>query len=323
MKQLLLLSIILVSIFACDEKSNEIIKPGSSGRINNVLVVVDNNEWKTEVGDSIRNILAKNLVGFPQEEPTFTLTQIALPYFTKILKPSRNIVSFSYGKKNSFSITRDKYATPQIIVSIVAKDKENLLQMLRKHEKEIIHLIREDDFKIYQKKLLKKFWDPNNIETFKNLHAKIKIPYAYRKVQDTANYIWFRKDIPEGYLNIQMYAVPITSKEDMQGDNIIKYRNEYGQKFIPGSEKNMYMTTEDAYTPVRFETKLAGKKAFETRGTWVMKNDFMAGPFLNYSVLDKKNNRFIVVEGFIYAPNIRKRDYMFELEAILKTLEIE
>lgn len=323
MKQLLLLSIILISLFACDANRNEIIKPGSSGRINNVLVVIDNKEWKNEVGDSIRTILAKNLVGFPQEEPTFSLTQIALPYFTKILKPSRNIVSFSYGKKSSFIVTKDKYATPQIIISLIAKDSENLIQLLKKHETEIIHLIRESDFKIYQKKLLKKFWDPNNIETFKNLNAKIRIPYAYRKVQDTTNYIWFRKDIAQGYLNIQMYTVPIETESDLNGENIIKVRNKYGKKFIPGSKEDMYMTTEEAYTPVQFDTQLANKKTFETRGTWEMKNDFMAGPFLNYSVIDKKNNRLIVLEGFIYAPNIKKRDYMFELEAILKTLEIE
>jgi len=48
----------------------------------------------------------------------------------------------------------------------------------------------------------------------------------------------------------------------------------------------------------------------------------MAGPFLNYTVIDKANNRLVVVEGFTYAPSINKRDFMFELEAILKTLKI-
>ncbi len=49
----------------------------------------------------------------------------------------------------------------------------------------------------------------------------------------------------------------------------------------------------------------------------------MAGPFLNYTVVDKSNNRLVVVEGFAYAPATNKRDYMFELEAILKTLKIK
>jgi len=49
----------------------------------------------------------------------------------------------------------------------------------------------------------------------------------------------------------------------------------------------------------------------------------MAGPFLNYTVIDKANNRLIVVEGFVFAPAVNKRNYMFELEAILKTLHIK
>ena len=53
-----------------------------------------------------------------------------------------------------------------------------------------------------------------------------------------------------------------------------------------------------------------------------MKNDFMAGPFLNYTVIDKKNNRLIVFEGFTYAPSVSKRAFVFELEAIAKSMKI-
>ena len=50
---------------------------------------------------------------------------------------------------------------------------------------------------------------------------------------------------------------------------------------------------------------------------------YMAGPFLSYSVIDKAKNRVIVVEGLTYAPSVNKRDYMFEIEAILKTVKIK
>ena len=47
----------------------------------------------------------------------------------------------------------------------------------------------------------------------------------------------------------------------------------------------------------------------------------MAGPFLNYIVEDKPNNRLLVMEGFVFAPSVNKRDYMFELESILNGVE--
>lgn len=99
-------------------------------------------------------------------------------------------------------------------------------------------------------------------------------------------------------------------------------RDSIGKIYIPGGPKDSYMITEVAYSPHIFNVTLTGRKAFEVRGKWEVLGDFMAGLFLNYTVIDEKNNRLVVVEGFTYAPAVDKRDYMFELEAILKTLKI-
>ena len=80
---------------------------------------------------------------------------------------------------------------------------------------------------------------------------------------------------------------------------------------------------DSAGNPVTFDAKIDGKKAYETRGKWEVKNDFMAGPFLNYTVVDKQQNRLIVFEGFTYAPSINKREFVFELEAIAKSMKIQ
>ena len=123
-------------------------------------------------------------------------------------------------------------------------------------------------------------------------------------------------------MELMCYTVPITSEDDENGNNIVNIRNAFGKKNIPGQIEDSYMITEEAYTPHVFEVELNEKKAFETRGKWEVKNVYMAGPFLSYTVVDKPNNRLVVVEGLTYAPSINKRDYMFELEAILKTLVI-
>ena len=105
-------------------------------------------------------------------------------------------------------------------------------------------------------------------------------------------------------------------------NSITASRDTIGKKYIPGSKEGMYMITEAAYSPHIISTKLNNLSAYETRGKWEVKNDFMAGPFINYTIVDKANNRLLVFEGFTYAPNAKKRDYMFELEAIIKTLKI-
>ena len=65
------------------------------------------------------------------------------------------------------------------------------------------------------------------------------------------------------------------------------------------------------------------KFAYETKGTWEVKDDWMGGPFVNYAVRDEKNNRYLILEGFTYAPAVSKRDLQFELESILNSAKIE
>jgi hypothetical protein len=53
-----------------------------------------------------------------------------------------------------------------------------------------------------------------------------------------------------------------------------------------------------------------------------MENDAMGGPFVAHSVVDTINNRVIVVEGFVYAPEKMKRSMIRRLEAALYTLKV-
>ncbi len=324
MKNILLFSGLILLFISCDSKMHEKILVDSSGRMNHILVVINNDDWQGKVGDEIRSSLAKEVVGLPQPEPTFHLNQISPKGFTSFLTSNRNIVFVEYATKNSFTIKRDVYAKPQKIVHIKAKDKEGLIQLIKSNATKIIKTIRNADLKVYQQKNIKKYWSPEKITLFNTLNIKMRIPQTYGNSRDTKEYLWFVKDIPDGYQNILIYSVPITSEADENGENIIVTRDLKGH-YIPGSKpkEGMHIITEEAYTPHRFDTQIDGKKAFETRGKWMMKGDYMAGPFLNYTIVDKKNNRLIIAEGFTYAPNIKKRNYMFELEAILKTLEIE
>ena len=91
---------------------------------------------------------------------------------------------------------------------------------------------------------------------------------------------------------------------------------------MPGPVEGTFMITEEAYTPFVSKTIIDNKPTLVTRSTWEVKNAFMAGPFINYIIEDKQNSRFVVAEGFTYAPSVDKRDYMFELESIIRSIQI-
>ena len=83
------------------------------------------------------------------------------------------------------------------------------------------------------------------------------------------------------------------------------------------------MTTERAYTPFFVLRDMPNVKALETRSLWKIEDAFMSGPFVNYCFLDKTNNRLFVAEGFVYAPSEGKRDYMFELETMIRSISLQ
>ncbi len=69
-------------------------------------------------------------------------------------------------------------------------------------------------------------------------------------------------------------------------------------------------------------SEIDGKFAYETKGIWEVEGAFMAGPFINYAVYDEKNSRYLIIEGFTYAPSVRKRNLQFELESIIRSAKI-
>jgi hypothetical protein len=282
-----------------------------------------NSEWKGDVGDAIRKILTEPVVGLPQPEPLFDITQVPKNNFGAMFKSSRSVLKLGVANQNLFNIASNVYADPQKIITIEGKTKKDLITEINKNIQNTITTFKKADIYSVQKQIIKKYYKIADISTFKKLGYSLRIPKTFNKVEDTGDFVWYRYHLSGGNsMELISYSYPIKSKNDINGNNIVAKRDSIGKKHIPGALKNSYMITEAAYTPHMFQTKLAGFPTIETRGKWEVKGVYMAGPFLSYSVIDKKNNRVIVVEGLTFAPSINKRDYMFQLEAILKTLKV-
>lgn len=138
------------------------------------------------------------------------------------------------------------------------------------------------------------------------------------------NFMWLKKEIISGNTSLLIYQIPLQKLK--QGpdvvENIVKMRDSVG-RYIKGREPNTQMITGEAYAPYFSVTELNGKKTFETKGTWELRNDFMTGPFINYAIIDKAYNRILVIEGFCYSPSNQARDLMLELEAVIKSVQID
>jgi hypothetical protein len=320
-KPIFLILLFSVLVFSCKKEDTDAIRK-TTGKVNNIAVIIDDQQWNGEIGDSIRNKFASSVIGLPQEEPLFTINQYPVKLMEGFMTDSRNIIIVKKGEKNNFVIKKDQYAAPQNVFHISGKTAADILAIIEKNSASIIQIIRQTEIEECQRINKKALLDPRIITTKFRVGLAIPSDYKYT-IQDT-NFIWMKKELVSGNTSLLIYQVPlkaIINKRNLVS-NIIKTRDSIGALYIHGKEPNTDMITEEAYAPYFFTIKLDGKSAYEMKGTWELRNDFMSGPFINYAIIDRENDRVLFLEGFCYSPSKEKRDLMFQLESIIKSVRV-
>lgn len=323
MKKIWILAASAMLLFACKEEKNEKFLPDSVGALNTVSVVIDNELWKGAVGDTLRKYLAAPVDGLPWEEPLFSLKQMPPAVFTDFARTSRHIVLVELDSSEVHGIKDDLYARPQKVAILKAGTQEQLFADIAQYAPQIIKTFKEQEILEAQSRFNRSLNKEKQLT--EGLGISLTMPSIYKIAKQENNFYWIERLIQQGTMNILVYEMPLNSipEDSTRVEAIIRMRDSIGERYVPGREEGMYMITEKAYAPYVFDAEVAGRPAVETKGMWEVKNFFMAGPFINYIVEDKPNNRLLVLEGFTFAPSTNKRDYMFELEAIIKTLRFE
>jgi len=309
-----------ITIVACDNSQNSY-KPISSGNIHTITVVMENMLWKSKVGDHVRKVFASEFLGLPQQEPLFSLKQISPDIFSDFTRSSRNVLIVLKRNRDTLRISKNKYAAPQVVVEILGKNNKEIISQINLHSLKAIKAFKQGEIKEKQRRIKKSILETNEL---KSRHINLTLPSAYKVFKkEDLNKLWFQRETEKGSVNVMVYFIENNNvTEEFNEFKIIKLRDSISKIFVPGRNENSYMKTEEAYKPYFFKTTIKGLKTLETRGTWEVVNDYMAGPFLNYIVQDKKNNRLIVMDGFAFSPSIQKRQYMIELEAIFRSLKV-
>ena len=325
MKKTIAMAFTVIFLIACNnsESKGKRILSSSSGNINNLSVVIDNELWEGSIGEQIRLILGAPVYGLPQEEPLFNMQQMPTVVFSGFATKSRIILKIEKGKQADIKFLKEVFAKPQKLILVSGNTNNEINELLEQNAEKIVAIFKEAEIKENQRRINKSLNTKNNIE--ETLGLTINFSTAYRIAKEENSFFWLRKDIKTGTMNIMLYEMPLgaISKGDDAINDIIKMRDSIGKAHIPGPLEGSYMITEEAYTPYLNETIIDNKPALLTKSTWEVKNAFMAGPFINYIIEDKINNRLIVIEGFTFAPSAVKRNHMFELEAIIRSVQIK
>jgi hypothetical protein len=323
MKPIYITLFALIALVSCNNnETKEAYKQKSVGNINSLQILITDELWDDSVGEEIRNYFAASTEGLPQVEPLFSINQMDPSTFSGFIKSNRLFLHVTIGKEDKFTLVTNEYAKPQTGAIITAKTKQGLIKLIAENQEEIIEAFFKSEIKERQRRTS---ISPLVIDSLKERFGlSIKMPSAYRIAHKGADFYWIRKDLKKtGSTNILIYEVPLNSisSDSTALREILTIRDSIGGYHLP-VEDNGRFGTDYSYSPNFYITELDENFAYKTKGVWDVKGEFMAGPFLNYAVKDEKNNRYLIIEGFTFAPAERKRNLQFELESIIKSAKI-
>ena len=313
------LFIIFIILFSCEEKSVSILS-ASSGNLNEISTVLSDELWDGVVGKTLKESFSKPIYGLPQREPLFKLRHIPSHVFSGFVTKNRTIIKVKKASKTETVISYNKYAKPQLVVEFTGPTLKEIIKQISKDRDSIIGLITQNEIKEKQRRIKKSL--SKDLEIKNNFNVRLKYPSVYRVAKTTKDFIWLRKDIKSGTLNLMIYKASM--KDNHTTESYVKIRDSISKLHIPGPVENTNMSVDNGYLISSLKgILLNGTNYQEFRGMWEVKNQFMAGPFIGYKFDDIKNNRQIHVDGFVYAPSVNKRSYIFELESIIKSIIID
>ena len=304
----------LIITLSCSENQQKLL-PSSSGNINNVSVVSSNELWDGAVGDVIRENFGRPIYGLPQIEPVFSLSHIPSKVFSGFATKSRTILKVDISEKEGVFNFKNTYASPQRIIQITGKSSDNIIEIINENLNSIYSTMFLNEIQEKQRRISKNL---NQTQAIKNSTGlTLRFPSAYRVAKVDSNFVWIRRDIETGSVNLF-----VSRYNDKNNSSILKIRDSISKHHIPGPVENTFMSTDPIYTPSSQQISIRGKQILETRGLWEIKGQFMAGPFLNYQFeSNTKQDEYIMLDGFVYSPGSSKREYVFELEAIMRSLK--
>ena len=274
----------------------------ATGLAYEVVVVMKKADWDGPSGKAIKQELTSDVPGLPQSEPALKITYVDPSQFDGLLTYVRNIlivnIDPSIYTKASISYENDRWAKGQVVVTLNAPSPEAIIEYSQAHPKALV------DFFV-------------KVEMNRAIGQLEKDYY-----RDTTDFFWASNNANTGRTDLIVYTFPYTDPNTFTAEYLVAKRDSVLKENLPGAFPESYMTTESRfgvdYTPITVNGKYCGV----LRGLWKMVGDMMGGPFVSHVRLDEKNNRVVVAEGFVFAPETDKRNFIRRIEAALYTLRL-
>ena len=275
-------------------------KPASTGQPYEIVLEGDTDSIVTR-------ILTEDVPSLPQPEPLCKLIQVkkGKTKGSYRLVRTRIIVNIT-DKDFAVKLSHDENAAPQNIIRINAHSVQQLRERL--NGEKLRQIVDEAELKHLAEIISNNPSKQNKEmqeEVKKTFGLDMKIPVSMNASKKAKDFIWISNNASTGMQNLLVMKVK-SEERRMKNSNAFHVNvNDKAQidsilrTNMPGETDSMYMTI-----PVLLE-----------RGLWEMKGDAMGGPY----VMHRIHNLYVI--GFVYAPEMKKKILIKQLEAAISTIK--
>lgn len=285
-------------------------KPASTGQPYEIVLEGDTDSIVTR-------ILTEDVPALPQPEPLCKLIQVkkGKTKGSYLLVRTRIIVNIT-DKDFAVKLSHDENAAPQNIIRINAHSVQQLRERL--NGEKLRQIVDEAELKHLAEMISNNPSKQNKEmqeEVKKTFGLDMKIPVSMNASKKAKDFIWISNNASTGMQNLLVMKVKSEERragkeksEERRMKNSNAFHVNVNDKAqidsilrtnMPGETDSMYMTI-----PVLLE-----------RGLWEMKGDAMGGPYVMHHI----HNLYVI--GFVYAPEMKKKILIKQLEAAISTIK--
>lgn len=326
-KKILAIALFTTALVLTGCKDSGVLLPNISGGAYEVLIVMDNDDWKKEGGRAVYDLFDYSAPQLPQSEPMFKISRVEHQAFSDLLHPARNIFMVKVG--DEYTTTKMKFANShwakyQALAMVTSPCSDSLKVFIDAHREAITEYFVDAEMRRQQRY----FRSSQNAEALQvakdSFNLDLIIPSFLKLSKSGKNFYWISNGNLDVRQDIVIYAVPYTDMAQWELPSLLDTRDSIMRVNLPGSKKGSWMGIEREVLPPTLDTvSQDGKFCCCVRGLWkMMDGDIMGGPFVSHTILDEENQRLITIEGFVFAPSREKRNLMRQLEAVVRSANI-
>lgn len=324
MKKLIFLSV-LAAFAGCDDGREY--KKEAAGNPYEIVVVAPDDLWEGAAGDTLCSILQEDVEMLNQPEPLFDIVRTSPDKFNNILTRHRNIIRMETdpaAAKTTVDAAYDVDAKPQLILYMRSSDADSLADYLSRHRTRIRQLLNDTEIARFAARA-RRFPEQFLADTVRSMFGiEMVIPRGYTLRKSLApNFMWISYETPLTSQGIVIYTYPVDTLHPLSVNEIVAQRNAFVAA-IPGPSDGSYMTTSSYIPPQIRPIEINGRTWAEVRGFWDVEGDFMGGPFVSYTTVDKEAGRAVVIDEYVYSPKQAKgrRNFVRQMESIVRNVDL-